>query len=697
MSQAAISVQTSDFREDPRSLSDYLTTAFKTSTTPASVARLDNGVLLAVNDAFCHLIGREPEQVIGCSSVELGMWKSHEERMSRIRGLYSDRMITLGNHSIQHSDGHSLTCKISVYPSVFAEQRCLVSIYSDLSPEIQVRKTQSDNRQIIDAAIAGISDGVCICHTDESLVQVNQAFLRLHGLSESAERISSLADLRKGFDVFTREGRWLPESERPPARASRGESASGEEVSVFSRVTGRTVHCSVSFSPIRSPSGEALGCIMLVRDIGDQVLREKRNLAQRIDLERLVSERTAELAAATRAAEAASLAKTQFVSHISHELRTPLHSIATIAGLLRHHPGSIGPGIIDALEAATNHLIGLIDTVLDLKRIEAGHLELGNKFFNLKQLLANVVAITRDQAWERGLELTVACDVDDTALIGDPQRLQQALLNYVGNAIKFTHRGRIEIRVSCQRESGDQRLLRLEVSDTGSGIAESALPRLFKPFERINSACSGSGLGLVITQKLAQLMGGEVGVRSEPNVGSTFWLTAQVRRQQPKRLSPNPSAAPTTQNSTITPDHIATQAHAGQFKGHILLAEDDPMSRGLLSQLLARWGFEVDTARDGVEAVERAIAVDYQLILMDMQMPGMDGPSAAVEINARRQGRWRPPILALTANAFEHDRRRCVAAGMCDFISKPISPKLLFERVEFWHQAASRHEATDSI
>jgi len=428
--------------------------------------------------------------------------------------------------------------------------------------------------------------------------------------------------------------------------------------------------------PVFDQDDNPLYLICVGIDVTERKLSEEAVRKLNESLEVRIELRTRELAQAKEIAEAASRAKGEFIANMSHEIRTPMNSVLGMTLLaLRAETNPKQRDYLKKIQLSGEHLLGIIDSILDFSKIESGKLELETVDFDLNALIENLASLLAGKAEEKHLGLVF--DIDPSIpryLCGDPLRLNQVLINLINNAIKFTEHGEIIIRTKTVTESENDILLRFEVQDTGIGIDKAEIPRLFQTFQQGDSSISrkygGSGLGLAISKQLVVLMGGEVGVESETGKGSTFWFTARlVKVSEPEVL--------------LSEDGQEQAAMTTIHGAHILLAEDSLFNQQVASEFLKEAGAIVSVASNGKEAFDLLHQQQFDCVLMDMQMPIMDGLEATRLIRADLAMAGMP-VIAMTANVSYGDRGRCLAAGMDDFVSKPFKPHALYSTLAKW-------------
>ncbi|MCU6496372.1 PAS domain S-box protein [Rugamonas sp. A1-17] len=454
-----------------------------------------------------------------------------------------------------------------------------------------------------------------------------------------------------------------------------------------SQPNGEVHWLSVNAEPIPDERGVVPLVVASLTDITDRKRGEDQLRELNEHLEERVAIRTEELNQARMLAEEASQTKGQFLANMSHEIRTPMNGVIGMAYLaLKTDLDPRQRDYLEKIRFAGEHLLGIIDDILDISKIEAGKLEIEQVDFALDHVIQTLTTVVAPKAASRELELVFNLDPNlPKVLRGDPLRLGQVLINYTNNAIKFSEKGRIEVRVRQVVGDANGCLLRFEVSDCGIGLSETEIGKLFQSFQQADTSTTreygGTGLGLSICKQLAQLMGGEVGVRSRPGQGSTFWFTARLGISSatlPALIDRVKDAAAELLASSRSAAVMATLKHA-----RILLVEDNTFNQQIALEMLEEVGSSVCLAANGMEALELLRQTAFDCVLMDVQMPLMDG------LETTRRIRADPSladmrVLAMTATATNEDRVRCIEAGMDDFISKPIQPALMYQTIANW-------------
>ncbi len=604
-----------------------------TQMTNAVLITCTRGKITWANDAFTRLTGYTLAEVIGKKPDELLQGQGTDRAVvDSISEHLRDRRTFHGELLNYRKDGSAYWFDIEI--QAIKDEAGVHTGYICIQKDIHARKLAETALRESEARFRALSTSapVGIFQTDAegSCTYTNERWQDIYGLVNDRSLGTAWMSAIHPADQKEIAERWMETA------------ANGLEFDHTFRLLrrGATIHVHAGARPIFNERHELISHIGCVADI--TAAKEAEHA----------------LHEAKAAAEAGNQAKGDFLAMISHEIRTPMNGILGFAEMLQSTP--LAPDqrrFADIIRNSGEDLLTIINDVLDTSKIEAGRLNLEQKPFDTREVIVGVIQLLEPRVREKGLLLTLDCPLDlPTGVVADRVRVRQVIINLVNNALKFTEHG--EIRVLLQRDP--DKALRVTVQDTGDGIPADKQSRLFQKFSQVDSSASrrhgGTGLGLVICRRIVELMGGQIGFDSTPGLGSRFWFTI------PERNAP-----------AVAPQIPSAPQPAKQRRGvRVLLAEDNPINQELATLILNRLGCNVTLAADGEEALLRFGEGRYELVLMDCQMPKLDGYAATTEIRLRESGAHRTPIIALTANATEGERERCLAVGMDDFLCKPL-------------------------
>jgi PAS domain S-box-containing protein len=624
-----------------------------------------NGVYLGCNPPFAELVGKPREAIVGVTDYDLfdkeiaDFFREHDRRMLELREPRQNE------EWITYPDGRKILIDTLKTP-YWGADGALIGLLG-ISRDITERKEAENKFHVLSErlqlAIRAANAGVWDWDIVNDTLTWDAAMYRLFSITPDHQFAGKYVDWM---------ARVHPDDQQELHEAIRGALQGTGDFNPEFRVIWKdgTLHYIKTNSlTLRDPDGRPLRITGTSWDVTDH-----KN--------------------AVRAAEAANRAKSVFLANMSHEIRTPMSGVLGMAGLLLGTPLTDRQrGYAEKIKTSGESLLAVLNDILDFSKVEAGKMTLESMPFSLTEVIGNVVNIFGTQAAEKKIGLHTAIDPDlPAALMGDPQRLTQVIINLMSNAVKFTAAGEIHLTVKVRRQTTADVLLDISVLDTGIGITNEELTLLFTAFSQADASTTrrfgGSGLGLAISWQLIDLMGGTIQVESNPGKGSIFTIlvTFPIALENGDRKTENLDLRRHPRMSPTSGDKFSTRLPRAQFIDvRALVAEDHEINREIVVELLRQLGIEADISINGREAVEAVRARDYDILFMDIQMPVMDGFAATREIrNLDRDGVDHLPILAMTAHALTGDREKSLNAGMNDHLIKPVDPDALVAALRQW-------------
>ncbi len=628
---------------------------------PISV-RDANGKLKFINRRFIEIFGYEFEDIESRAQWRLKAFPDAAYRAEVDIGWKRLQAAAVVNNGLMGSKEYEITCKDGKERVVQTTGSVLGGIeFVIFNDQTEQRAAEIQTRTLW-TAIEQSPLSIVICNLEGNITYVNPHFVSLTGYSPQEVLGKNMNILKSGSTATsTYTELWQ--------KITRGENWQGELCN--RKKNGEYYWENVHIAPVRGGDDQVNNFVGIQLDITQRKLIEDELRKSNEMLESRVLERTHELQLAKKDAEAASEAKSSFLANMSHEIRTPLNSIIGMTHLvLRGQLAQKEREYITNIHHVSQHLLNVINDILDFSKIEAGKMTLESIDFRMQVVLDHIERQVSDALMQKNLKLTCEVDPDlEGVLRGDPLRLGQVLLNYISNAIKFTERGEIVVLARLIKADEKGLLVRFSVKDTGIGISPAQIKQLFQVFHQADASTTrkfgGTGLGLAICKKIAEMMGGTLGVESQPGQGSEFWFELYLIRGE---------------GEGAYPDNLQEAEHYNLKGKRILLVEDNLFNQKVGMELLDIVGADVIIANNGREATRIIESESFDCVLMDVQMPVMDG------FEATRIMRGNPalatlPIIAMTANVGVEDQQRCLQAGMTDFIAKPIQPKVMYATI----------------
>ncbi len=631
------------------------------------------GLLIDANDSFLAMLGYKRDAInrLRVSDWEAGV--GADKVSALIKELFATRQNLLRRTLHRCKDGRLINVELNLVVFELDDRPVICASSREITQRIKLENQLRKNEGQLQSFLQAIPDLVWMKDENGVYLDCNQRFEEFFGASK--EEIVGKTD----YDFVSRELADFFRANDKRAMEKREPTKNEEEITYAS--DGHREYLETIKTPIFDNAGKLIGVLGIGRNI-TQYQESKQALRQnQQNLTRLVEERTASLKLAIHEAEAGSRAKSEFLANMSHEIRTPMNGIIGMAQLALTTDLSVrSRNYIEKVLSSAMHMLGILNDILDLSKIESGKLDLEYSNFELNQVIKNLMNIIDPKAVEKHIRFNLKLDPDIPPLLcGDELRLGQVLINLCSNAVKFSkERGQIDVSVNLLSNENGNIILKFAVRDTGIGISVAQQDKLFRPFNQADSSTTrkygGTGLGLVISKRLTELMGGRIWLVSREGEGSTFYFTVKLKAVDPQQ------SKKVDKNSVEINVQLARQQLAGR---KILLVEDNEINQELVEDLLLRQGVSVTTANNGEEALQALAKDSFDAVLMDCQMPVMDGFVATQRIRDELK-LSDLPVIALTANVMKSDRESVLAAGMNDHIGKPVDTDQMLVTLARW-------------